>query len=353
MTDKDTSRFIPISLGKPSLRRRLEDYYTLIAPDQLSNPHEWLTKFNTIYNKFGGSQEGERTLANKLTKKYGTTVRLLLADSQTLSNIDTTTMVIMAQQRDEDWYTTKPIELGNVSFTSPTFDGMAALMTTDESRVEQINPFLTHQRLDNMSKFPHYLPTCDPCHRIMRIQKPLGPPIDAKVSNQPNPTSLPSLLVTMVEPCATGPLSVLHRCLLHRQRIRVMIRYINGIRASLTGYLIGFDVHFNLLMKDVLEVYNKNQTRDDATTPVMAEIHRRHHAMTHGVLQRQLRQLFVRGDMVVLCYPSDGERSVIPTTSKSPTKSLYMPQATVASVPTPGSLLYAYQRRHSKQGSSW
>ena len=352
MTDKDTGKSIPISLGKPSLRRRLEDYYTLIAPDQLSNPHKWLTKFNTIYNKFGGTQEGERTLANKLTNKYGTTVRLLLVQDHSLPSSDTTTMTTIAQhqhQRDEDWYTTKPVETGNVLFTSPTFDCMAALITTEESTVEQINPFLTHQRLDNMSKFPHYLPTCDPCHRVMRISKSLlGTPIDGKGSTQAPSTSFPSLLVTMVESCATGPLSVLHRCLLHRQRIRVIIRYVNGIRASLTGYLIGFDVHFNLLMKDVLEVYN-TRSQNDTTTPGMVEIHRRHHAMTHGVSQRQLQQLLVRGDTVVLCYPADGERSVIPRSSKSPKESLYTPHAKLASVPTPGSLLYAYHRRHSKQ----
>jgi hypothetical protein len=53
-----TDRPVPISLGKPSLRRRLEDYYSLIAPDQISNPQEWLTKYSVIYEKFGGSYEG-------------------------------------------------------------------------------------------------------------------------------------------------------------------------------------------------------------------------------------------------------------------------------------------------------
>jgi hypothetical protein len=44
-------RQIPVSLGKASLRVRLEAYYSLIAPDTLSNRSEWLVKFDQIYEK--------------------------------------------------------------------------------------------------------------------------------------------------------------------------------------------------------------------------------------------------------------------------------------------------------------
>ena len=44
---------IPLSLGKASLRMRLEAYYSLIAPDTLSNRTEWLRKYDQIYEKVG------------------------------------------------------------------------------------------------------------------------------------------------------------------------------------------------------------------------------------------------------------------------------------------------------------
>lgn len=42
---------IPLSLGKASLRMRLEAYYSLISPDTLSNRTEWLSKYDQIYEK--------------------------------------------------------------------------------------------------------------------------------------------------------------------------------------------------------------------------------------------------------------------------------------------------------------
>lgn len=63
-----------VSLGKPSLRHRLESYYSLIAPDAIADKEDWKRKFEIIYNKFGGSVEGETRLANKLSKKYGNQV---------------------------------------------------------------------------------------------------------------------------------------------------------------------------------------------------------------------------------------------------------------------------------------
>jgi hypothetical protein len=38
-------------LGKASLRIRLEAYYSLIAPETLSNRTEWLQKYDQIYEK--------------------------------------------------------------------------------------------------------------------------------------------------------------------------------------------------------------------------------------------------------------------------------------------------------------
>jgi hypothetical protein len=42
---------IPLSLGKASLRMRLEAYYSLIAPDTLTDRTEWLNRYDQIYEK--------------------------------------------------------------------------------------------------------------------------------------------------------------------------------------------------------------------------------------------------------------------------------------------------------------
>jgi hypothetical protein len=44
---------IPINTGKLSLRRRLEDYYSLIAPDVISKESDWRRKYELIYDKYG------------------------------------------------------------------------------------------------------------------------------------------------------------------------------------------------------------------------------------------------------------------------------------------------------------
>ena len=51
MTNPLIKRQIPVSLEKPSLRIRLEAYYSLIAPQTLQNRSEWLGKFDQIFEK--------------------------------------------------------------------------------------------------------------------------------------------------------------------------------------------------------------------------------------------------------------------------------------------------------------
>lgn len=51
-----------------------------------------------------------------------------------------------------------------------------------------------------------------------------------------------------------GPLSTLKRCFDERSRVRVTVRRIDGVRGTLTGYLIAFDRHMNLVRCTVATV---------------------------------------------------------------------------------------------------
>ena len=338
-----TDRPVPISLGKPSLRRRLEDYYSLIAPEQISNTQEWLNKYGVIYEKFGGSYEGERKLATKLANKYGTTVRLLLAESALTPAAAAVPQAVgsgplnnSSTKRDEEWYTAKPVRSGDVCFTSPTLDCMALLFGLDnDGTIERANPYMVNSAklLDNVSKFTHYLPDCDPLHRLLlqvrrnhNNKRPLEDDRTTTTSTTTTITPRPPFLVNVKQhsshnsaltaiaaPYANinaGPLSVLYRCMMQRQRLRVVIRHRhrhldnnsnnNSNRGTLTGYVIGFDAHWNLFLKDVMEVTMKKNNNSTTTTTTSMIPHQRH-----------LSQLLVRGDNIILVYPSEGERSDI------------------------------------------
>lgn len=336
---------VPVSLGKPSLRRRLEAYYSLIAPDQIANPQEWLVKFDKIAAKFGGSYEGERKLAKKLEAKYGSTVRLLLAESVEHVSQD---VVPVKDQRDESWYqlTVQETKSGIVTFTSPNFDPEATLLHTAEDAVLEANPFVRDcPRMDRIDQCRSRLPLNDPLYRPAVVRKIAPPPTESQESSSgPVKSSLFGPLMESLD--ARGPFAVLHRAVNERKRIRVVIRYVNGIRGTLTGHLVAFDKHMNLLLRDALEVYSLRQNTDRKydTTNLEQELKRRE----QPVHQRHLRNIMVRGDNVVLAYFAESERSAFPKTSKSPEGSIYRKKATAVEkrqLGTLGSLLFAQQRR--------
>ncbi|CAJ1954962.1 unnamed protein product [Cylindrotheca closterium] len=83
---------VPVSLGKPSLRVRLEAYYSLIDPERLQDGTKWRQIFDEVYTKYGGTYTGERRLSSKLTKKYGSRVKLFLAEQTQKKHEESTTL---------------------------------------------------------------------------------------------------------------------------------------------------------------------------------------------------------------------------------------------------------------------
>lgn len=334
-----TPKQIPVSLGKPSLRLRLEAYYSLIAPDQLSNQTEWRSKFDQIYQKYGGSYQGEQKLASKLAKKYGTAVRLLLAggsessgrpkQESSSSSIGATTETKEQQQHyKEDWYNLRPNERGSgdIHFASNNFDPVAAL-SASQSQVQNVNPWISDCPLmDTVAQFCFHLPIGDPLRRDPDS-------IKKKRSRSSEETALPppkkqgqlhpfESIAQSLEESSSGPLLLLRR--LQRQRIKVMTRYVNAIRGTLTGTLIAFDKHMNMILRDVVEIYSPRPLDSQSKSNVETELERRQKLISGeestlssdgkwSVRQREMKQILLRGDNVVMVYKADQERK----TSKS------------------------------------
>jgi len=411
-------------LGRPSLRRRLEAYYQLINPDSIANSTKWRETFAQIYEKYGGSYEGEQKLANKLAKKYGTTVRLLLAkgndDMNNNNNNDNSRRMVQQAasassksinnnnalpQRDESWFQLSPSShqqnnSGVLDMTNPNFDPLAALRES-KALVIQSNPWISKCPILNYTdKFRSLLPTNDPLYRpeitssnTTKKRKGTTNNNDNSNNNDDNDDSdrprskKLGVFAALAEQCKTGPFLVLHTLLSERHhRIRVVIRYVNGVRGTLTGYLIAYDKHFNMILRDVDEVYcprntdvdvaeeNEKSVESDATSDVKndkqeenqstgteakkaatttaiaiatattippsnteIEMKRRTEALMQTrqkrpnsgdkpewkVRQRHMKKLMVRGDNVVLVYKAESERSAWPQSSKSPQKSVH------------------------------
>ena len=360
---------IPLGLGKQSLQRRLEAYYSLIAPDILANEDEWKTKFDLIYEKFGGSEQGEKRLAAKLCKKYGNAVRLRLisvSDGSPSSSTSPNNKHGNIAKMEESWYelNSNQESSGVVDFTSPDFDPITTLSLETSVILEQ-NPFIKDSPLlDNLSRLEPYLPDCDPLKRnqIQKKRNNTNVAINSVTNAQQRKRKLP-IMSSIVETYeGSGPLSLLYTIHNKKQRIRVMIRYSDSIRSTLTGYLLTFDKHMNMILRDVDEVYTPRVTKVyEGMDFSKAELEiKRRTSICHGdleskeirlvrVKQRHFQQLLVRGDNVVMVWRASAERSSWPKTSISPDRSRYLnnisrserENKSYCHVGTPGSLLLA------------
>lgn len=378
----------PVSLGKPSLRHRLESYYSLVSPPSIADPAKWRSNFESIYEKYGGSVDGETKLARKLAKKYGGRVMLLVAPphrSTAKRGVGDGGSSLPAGRgegkRDESHYELDEGRRGSLvlDFASPAFDQIHALRAP-EAEVIEANPssFASRdgatQRLDNIHKFPALLPACDPLHFTPKA-RPLASHSNVDVPEKkpgprnaddsvPKKMSLFQSLSSRYESPKSGPLSLLYSILATRSRVRVMVRYVDCIRGVLTGQLVAFDKHFNMIIRDADEVYTGRVTRHAESVEAAGGLHgndggtvvgpwkaglearRRGVGGSGGGLrakQRYFHQMLIRGDNVVMVWRADSERSA----QKQPSQ-----DGKGGDRPgTPGSLFYAKERYENPSGS--
>ena len=357
-------RNIPVSLGKPSLRLRLEAYYSLIAPETIADEASWRKRFGQIYDKFGGTVEGEA----KLAKKYGNNVRLLLTTTTTTTTSSNGTSIDVskdaqthatASNRSEDWYelTASEFNSGDISFVSSSFDPYAAL-SADMHDVMKANPSVGQApMIDNVSKFRQLLPREDPQHLVPSKRSAAAAAATraqqkAKAASGTSAAvthkiAIPGAFTALADRFDKGPFALLRDIHTKKQRVRVMVRYVDCIRGTLTGYVLAFDKHFNMILRDVDEVYSGRATKAGATdeknggigidgklSNVEVEVKRRtcfvggsgggrksntNANNDNGLLlkRRHIQQMLVRGDCGVMIWRADEERSAYPPASDS------------------------------------
>lgn len=327
---------IPVNLGKPSLRLRLEAYYQLVSPQQLSD--DWKDRFAQIWSKYGGTVEGERQLAKKLHKKYGTQVLLQLTEgtqpSATTKQQKTTTSDSSSQQYTEEWYElrTQERDSGVIDFTSPCFDPVAALQQSLSVVAETNVPAFTlsQQRLERVDQFRPYLPVNDPQYRVV----PMNNHTLRRDTSQP----VPQRAALCWESAAMPSYTLLYRAMHSNQKIRVVVRYVDGMRGTITGQLLAYDKHFNLILQRAQETYSPrmpvvHHEEETTSTTTARTVDREIARRQAGGNRRSLAQVLVRGDNVVLVYWATEEQS-----SQRGAISRYRPQAPKATVGSVGFL---------------
>lgn len=390
---KTGQMIVSISLGKPSLRRRLEAYYQVVAPDQLVPQSEWLKRLDQIYDKFGGTNEGEAKLATKLAKKYGTTVRFLTAEAGLAAKEgkegSTRRVTIPTESKySEDHYAETDQQRGSgvIDFCSPRFDSHACLKSSI-SQVLKANPWMLETQRQQQSTF---LDRVDQCRRLLPVSDPkYFVPVLSDAGRQrrlqqqqqgvakgtsSSTHRIPFVFKSLAEPLQHGPFALLYNALQNRKRVRIVIRYVNSIRGILTGYLIAFDKHFNLLLRDVEETYTPRVIENHESSPrqhtnAEQEVARRLLGRTSSkpsntndihwtVRQRHMSQLLVRGDNVVNVYLAEQEQSAFPVTDRA-LKSIYRSISTrhhvvppEQRIGTPGSLRPERKTSHSSSRPS-
>jgi len=253
--------------------------------------------------KYGGTYVGERKLSSKLAKKYGSRVKLLLAEQTQKKHEESTT-----PRFDESWYEVPQKRSGVINFSSDQFDAVT-LLNSSEAKVRDRNScFDDHSItcLDNTHQFAKFLPLGDPLHchtksakRATNGKQTVAKRIPKTKSSHP--------FAQIADSFQLGPAAMLRN--LQQQRVCVITRYVNAIRGSLTGTLIAFDKHLNMVLLDVEETYTCRPLERGMMTNVQVEVERRRNLLESQspgistfVKRRRMKQIMLRGDCVVSVY---------------------------------------------------
>ncbi|ETV69948.1 hypothetical protein, variant [Aphanomyces astaci] len=231
-------------------RDRIVAFYESHNPENVKNIPE-------ILRVFAGRED---VLCAKLHKKYGCSPDIVAKEDNELS---------AAASYDPNFVpkTAPPSRGGPFDCRSASFNAHLALV---RNRLDGAS--LHHPALDNLYKCRMLLPPRDP-QFIQPKVKPATPSVttDRKSKSTVAPKKPP----------------VLH-AIAAKARVVVVLRRISSIRGTCTGYLKGFDKHMNLVLMDVMDKF----------APVHAQ------QQEAPTVTRHIRQLLIRGDNVVLVYPT-------------------------------------------------
>eukprot|EP00727_Mastigamoeba_balamuthi_P006139 m51a1_g2144 hypothetical protein (201) ;mRNA; r:6292-6894 len=179
-----------------------------------------------------------------------------------------------------------PFREDAVDFLSDKFDAALAL------RTRHVRPPRAVQPLDHIDKCRCLLPPADPNYRpppksAPRLA-PRQPPVVVPVAAAVAPALVEEARGRQLEAvhalasAASPVLAALREWAGRRERVCVVVRRVRSVRAVLTGRVVAFDKHWNMVLADVAEEF-----RAADAAPVEA---------------RRVPQLFVKGDGVVDVY---------------------------------------------------
>ncbi|XP_065199777.1 U7 snRNA-associated Sm-like protein LSm11 [Planococcus citri] len=166
----------------------------------------------------------------------------------------------MSEKRDQD----------ELDLTSPNFNPLKALENPDKVRI----PCPSAPVFDNISSFIETPEGIFPKpKRESKVAKPKDPSLkagsskDQQSNNESEDTKDIRLLrdcknvLTRMERTVKGPLTFLKKCMDEKLRVKVYTRGAVQVRGFCVGFIVAFDKHMNLVLKDVFETWTRKRKR--------------------------------------------------------------------------------------------